>query len=60
MRDCAVPEHRGLYYPGHTDLVLTRIRFPVALGERFQIVGVPGCAVSRIGEPGNSWLAEEI
>jgi len=60
MKGCVVLEPRGLYYPGHRDWVLTRIRFSVAPRERFQIAGARGCAISSTLAPGNSLLVEEI
>jgi hypothetical protein len=40
--------------------VLAGIDFPVAVGQRLEIVGVQGCAVSKNAAPQNSSLVEEI
>jgi len=40
--------------------VLAGIDFPVAVGQRLEIVDVQGCAVSKNAAPQNSSLVEEI
>ncbi len=60
MKGCGFQEKTDLCYRRYRDLALSGIAFPVSVGHRLQIVGVRECAVSRTGEPGNSWLVEEI
>ncbi len=60
MRDYAIAGQTGLYRWSHRDCVLAGIDFPVAVGQRLEIVGFQGCAVSKNAAPQNSSLVEEI